>query len=107
MRQKRMWQVSNVLAIYFTSLLSLHSCVDKYYLVYWGDEEDSVTAVPVTSVENGVVGEIKQVKLGKNTYEGKLIALGEWCDHSWMYDHLTKHILCESDLYQFCALHLK
>ena len=42
-------------------------CSDvAYYLMYWEDE-GSVTAVPVTSVDNGVVGERKAVKAGQNT----------------------------------------
>ena len=52
--------------------------VEEYYLVYWEDE-GSVTAVPTTSVDKGVVGERKAIKLGKATFEGKLLYSGKQC----------------------------
>ena len=52
--------------------------VEEYYLVYWEDE-GSVTAVPATSVDKGVVGERKVIKQGKAIFEGKLIYSGKQC----------------------------
>ena len=59
------------------NLLSV-SVVIEYYLVYWEDE-GSVTGVPVISVDNGMVGERRAVKQGKDIFEGKLIYSGKQC----------------------------
>lgn len=69
-----MCQVS-IAWIQTVNLLSAPAFVG-YYLVYWEDE-GSVTAVPVTCVENGEVGARKAVKQGKDSYEGKLIYSGK------------------------------
>ena len=63
--------------INIANLLSAPAVVE-YYLVYWEDE-GSVTIVPFTSVNNGVLGERRAVKLGKQIFEGKLIYSDKQC----------------------------
>ena len=58
--------------------LLIAPAVAEYYLVYW-ENEGSVTIVPFTLVRNGVLGERRAVKLGKQIFEGKLIYSGKQC----------------------------
>jgi len=64
-----MRQVSSIAE---SSLLSVPAVAVEYYLVYWEDK-GSVTAVPCSSVDHGVVGQRHNVKLGKDKFIGKLM----------------------------------
>jgi len=70
-----MWQVSSIAGSLF---LSAPAVAVEYYLVYWEDE-GSVTAVPCSSVDCGVVGQRHTVKLGKDKFTGKLMYSGKFC----------------------------
>jgi len=59
--------------------------VEEYYLVHWEDE-GSVTAVPATSVDKGVVGERKA------TFEGKLILLLLLLLIALQYNRISKEL---------------
>ena len=63
--------------------------IDKFYLVYW-EEEDSVTVVGASAVQQGNVGEREMVKIGREQYEGKLVATGRLCECSWIRNHTFK-----------------
>jgi len=60
--------------------------IDKFYLVYW-EEEDSVTVVGASAVQHGKVGKREVVKIGREQYEGKLVATGRLCP---IYNHTFK-----------------
>jgi len=61
-----------------SEFLSVPAYCSDHFLVYWKNE-GSVTAVPCTSVDHGVVGETKAIKQGKDSFIGKLIYSGKFC----------------------------
>ena len=63
--------------------------LDKYYLVNW-EEEDSVTVVGASAVQHGRVGEREVVKIGRDQYEGKMVATGGLCECNWICNHSFK-----------------
>ena len=66
-------------------LVPLYKC----YLVYW-EEEDSVTVVGASAVQQGKVAEREVVKIGREQYKGKLVAIGGLCEYSWICNHIFK-----------------
>ena len=64
-------------------------CTEQYCLVFWEDE-DAVTVVPAKSVKDDVVvGGTREVAVGKNTYTGKIQAVGKLYYHSWMHYNIS------------------
>jgi len=67
-----------------SEFFSVPAYYSGHFLVYW-ENEGSVTAVPCTSVDHGVVGERKAIKQGKDSSIRKLIYSGKYCVNPAMY----------------------
>ena len=43
--------------------------------MFWNDE-DAITVVPAVNLKEAIVGEIREVTMGKNTCSGRVTAIG-------------------------------